>query len=404
MVEHWIWLTTRKHIGIRGCAQLIEKFGSAERIYAMSREEYLQADLRKGKAMESLEDKSLDEARDIMQECEVKGIKIMTFADDIYPTRLKSISDPPMVLYYKGEFPAVDSEAGIAIVGTRKSSVYGLANAREFGKSIACGGGMVITGGARGIDSMALRGALEGQTPVICVLGCGVDITYPRENNALFFEVCKHGCLISEFRPGTEAFGSNFPVRNRIISGLSLAVLVIEAPERSGALITANLALEQGRDVFSVPGNIGLPACQGSNRLLREGAYMAETGWDVLSEYKSLFPEKLFDPKKAENIKALLANRYANSLPIYSPVYERPFEQKKIDIPEKKAYIDEKPNLSGLSADEKAILELLASEPVHADNLTVRTGLPVARVAAAVTTLVIKKIVTRLPGNYVKRN
>lgn len=406
MQEHWIWLTTRKNVGIRGCVDLISKFGSAEEIYAMTAEDFRARGVRRESAIQSLSDKSLEEAFDLIAECEHKGIKILTYGDALYPTRLKNISDPPMVLYYQGVFPDVDSEAGIAIVGPRKSSLYGLLNAKEFGKSIACGGGVVISGGARGVDTMALKGALEGQMPVICVLGCGVDVAYPAENKALFFEIAKHGCVVSEYRPGTRAIGSNFPVRNRIISGLSLGVLVVEAPESSGSLITARLALEQGRDVFAIPGNIGLPAFQGSNRLIREGAYMVETGWDVLSEYQSLFPGKLFDPKKAENMKALIASRYANTLPVYAPVYEQPFShgQKKIDIPEKKTYSDEKPKIVNLSPDEKLILDLLSSESVHADNLSADSGLPVARVAAAITTLQIKKIVTRLPGNYVKRN
>lgn len=404
MQEHWLWLTTRKYIGIRGGATLISRYGSAERIFEMSAEEFRSDGLRSERVIQSLSDKSLDSSYELMDECREKGINILTFGDEMYPNRLKSIPDPPMVLYYKGEFPDVDSEAGIGIVGTRDCSLYGLQNGKEFGKSIACGGGMVVTGGARGVDTMALKGALEGQTPVICVLGSGVDVPYPKENEKLFHEVTKHGCLLSEYRPGTGPFNGNFPVRNRIISGLSLGVVIIEAPERSGSLITANHALDQGRDVFAVPGNVGIASCQGSNRLLREGAYMAECGWDVLSEYLELFPGKLFDPKKAENMKKLLISRYSNTLPIYSPVVERPFARKKIDIPEKKNYSDEKPVNNDLSSDEKLILDHLTAELIHIDNLSVDTGLPVYKVSAAVTTLQIKRLVTRISGNYVKRN
>ena len=404
MQEHWIWLSGRKGIGPVGCAYLIEKFGTAEQIYAMTSEELREQGITNPNLIRILADKSLDAAWGVMDACEHHGIKILTYCDEIYPKRLKSISDPPMVLYYKGEFPYVDEEAGIGIVGTRKGSLYGLLNAKEFGKSIACGGGMVVTGGARGIDTMALKGALEGQTPVICVLGSGLDMLYPHENRDLFLQVSKHGCLISEYVPGTRAYPGNFPVRNRIISGLSLGVLVVEAPERSGALITANHALEQGRDVFAVPGNIGTDACLGSNRLLREGAYMVESGWDILSMYQSLFPNKLYDPKKAENIKKLISYRYSNTLPVYTPVYENPFNQKKIDIPEKKTYSDEKPTLNNLTPDEQLVLDHLTAERIHMDNLTVASGLPVSRVAAAITLLQIKKAVSRLPGNYVIRN
>lgn len=404
MLEHWIWLTTRTHIGIQGCASLIQKFQTAEQIYELTEEELVRHGIKSSKVRASLLDKSLEEAYGILDECHYKGIKVLSYADELYPARLKSIPDPPMVLYYKGEFPAIDSEAAIGVVGTRKSSLYGLLNAKEFGKAIACGGGVVVTGGARGIDTMALKGALEGQTPVVCVLGSGIDVTYPRENADLFFEVQKHGCVISEFRPGTIALGRNFPVRNRIISGLSLGVLVIEAPERSGSLITANLALEQGRDVFAIPGNIGTASCAGSNRLLREGAIMAECGWDVLSEYLGMFPNKLFDPKKSETINEIISSRYANTLPVYTPVYENPFIQKKIDNPAKKTYSDEKAVPAELSADEKCIYELLTQEPIHADNLVEQSGLPVSRVTVALTTLQIKGLLSKLPGNYIQRN
>lgn len=404
MQVHWIWLTIRKYIGIRGCVSLISKFGSAEQIYEMSAEEYRAEGLNSQKVIASLSDKSLDSAYELMELCRRKGIKILTYGDEIYPTRLKNIPDPPMVLYYKGEFPQVDSEAGIGVIGTRDCSLYGLYNAKEFGKSIACGGGMVVSGGARGIDTMALKGALEGQTPVICVLGSGIDVIYPPENEPLFHEITKHGCVISEFRPGTGPLGSNFPVRNRLISGLSLGIVVVEAPENSGAMITASQALEQGRDVFAIPGNIGIASCQGSNRLLREGAFMAECGWDVLSEYQHLFPGKIFDPKKAENMKKLLASRYSNTLPIYSPVYENPFRQKKIDNKSEKTYSDVKPKEVKMSADEKLVLDCLSTELIHADNIAANTGLPAGRVAAAITTLQIKKLVSRESGNYVKRN
>ena len=169
-------------------------------------------------------------------------------------------------------------------------------------------------------------------------------------------------------------------------------------------MITASQALEQGRDVFAIPGNIGIASCQGSNRLLREGAFMAECGWDVLSEYQHLFPGKIFDPKKAENMKKLLASRYSNTLPIYSPVYENPFRQKMIDNKSEKTYSDVKPKEVKMSADEKLVLDCLSTELIHADNIAANTGLPAGRVAAAITTLQIKKLVSRASGNYVRRN
>lgn len=403
MLEHWIWLTTRKGIGTYGRASLIRDFETAERIYDASESELRDSGINKRDILDTLMDKSLDEAYDILMECKVKGIEILTYADEIYPQRLREIPDPPMVLYYKGVFPAVDHEAVIGIVGTRRSTLYGLLYAKEFGKAIACGGAVVVSGGARGIDSMALKGALEGQTPVICVLGSGLDVIYPRENADLFFEIQKHGCLISEFRPGTKGFGHNFPIRNRIISGLSLGVLVVEAPERSGALNTAHHALEQGRDVFAIPGNIGTQSSAGSNRLLREGAIMVESGWDVLSEYLSLFPGKLFDPKKADTMNAIISSRYSYTLPVYTPVIENPFRQKRIDNPEKKTYSDEIVKPASLSDNEEKVYSFVSEQSIHADQLVAQCGLPVSQVTAALTTLQIKGLICKLPGNYIQK-
>lgn len=400
MLKHWIWLTTRPGIGVHGRAALLRLFGTAERIFEMKERDYLAAEGFECRWLESLLDKSLNEAEKILIECDDKSIRLVTYADGAYPSRLRNISDPPALLYYCGTLPDFDNEAVIGVIGSRRCSAYGLLHAKQFSKLIAFSGGLVVSGGARGIDSMALRGALDSEMPVACVLGCGVDVVYPPENRELFRQIAAHGCLLSEYRPGTRPERGNFPVRNRIISGLALGVLVVEAPERSGALITANLALEQGRDVFAIPGNIGVKSCEGSNRLIRDGAIVVENGWEILREYEHLFPGKLSDGRSREAMERGFMARFGRPAPVYTPVVlEEPVDKKVIDNPENRNYSDVKEKVPVLAGDEAAVFAVLSEQPELADELVVRSGLPAQRVAAALTMLQIKGLARKQAGN-----
>lgn len=391
MLKHWIWLTQRPGIGTRGRAALLRLFGTAERIYAMKEREYRDTAGFELRWLEPLLDKSTDEAERVLIACDDLGIQLLTYADARYPERLRNIPDPPAVLYYKGTFPDFDREAAIAVVGSRRCSAYGLMYAKRFGRQIANCGGLVVSGGARGIDTMATYGAMDASAPVVAVMGCGLDISYPRENKGLFEDVARRGCLISEYPPGTPPNGRHFPVRNRIISGLCLGVLVVEAPEDSGALITANQALEQGRDVYAIPGNIGVKHCEGSNRLLREGAILVENGWDVVREYTYMFPDKLSDGRTREALE-----QGARSCGVAAPIFVPASTEKEAACPPAAAP-------QGLSADEQTILELLTAEPVLADTLVARSGLPAQRVLAALTMLQIKQLALKLAGNMYQR-
>ncbi|MBO2527150.1 MAG: DNA-protecting protein DprA [Clostridiales bacterium] len=404
MHKHWVWLTTRKGIGTRGRAALLELYGTAEHIYELKEADYLHTEGFDRRWLESLLDKSLDDAEEILRDCDNEEIDLLTYAEAAYPKRLKNITDPPALLYFKGSLPDFDSEAAIAVVGSRRCSAYGLMHAKQFGRQIANSGGLVISGGARGIDTMALKGALDSSMPVVSVMGCGLDVDYPRENHFLFQKVAQHGCLLSEYPPKTRPDRGNFPVRNRIISGLSLGVLVVEAPERSGALITADLALQQGRDVFAIPGNIGVKHCSGSNRLIREGAYMVEDGWEVLREYTYLFPDKLSDGRSKEAMQRIFQSRYGMALPVYSPVtISDEGDKKVVDNPAGKTYSDEKEATAALSGDESAVYALLSEQPIHCDELTAKSGMQSRNVTAALTLLQIKGLAEKLAGNYYKR-
>lgn len=401
MLKHWIWLATRSGIGARSCNALLRLFHSAEEIYEMTREEYSAVEGFEKRWLEPLLDKSLEEAEEILAACDETGTEVLPYCDERYPERLKNIPDPPVVLYFKGKLPEFDNEAAIAVVGSRRCSPYGLLHAKQFSRLIANSGGIVVSGGARGIDTMALKGAMDSAMPVVCVLGCGTDVAYPKENRFLFRDVEAHGCLLSELPPGTPPDAKNFPPRNRIISGLSLGTLVVEAPEKSGALITAAYALEQGRDVFAIPGNLGVKSCEGSNRLLHEGAIMADSGWDILQQYVHLFPDKLSDGRSAENAQRVFHARFGMALPVYSPLQIGDVVDKKsVDNPETEKYSDEKKLPVSFNEDETAVLSVMEAEPIHCDSIVALSGLPAHRVLAALTMLQIKQRVEKLPGNY----
>lgn len=403
MLKHWIWLTTRIGIGARSRTALLRMFGTAEHIYALTKQECLDTEGFQAKWLDPIMDKDLTQAEEILVKCDNLGISIMTCIDEAYPERLRNIADPPALLYYRGKFPDIDNEAVIAVVGTRKCSAYGLLHAKQFSKLIANSGAIVVTGGARGIDSMATQGALDSSMPVICVMGCGLDITYPRENKWLFREVEMHGCMISEYPPGTPPLNANFPPRNRIISGLSLGVLVIEAPKSSGALITANMALDEGRDVYTIPGNIGVKQCEGSNALLRDGASLVTDGWEIVQNYVHLFPDKLADARNKDALESIFAIRYGMALPVYSPILTGQDDKKSIDNQPKNAYIEKKEPTADLQEDEKTILAHLTDEPIHADQLVALSKLTAQRVSVALTMLQIKKLAEKRGANYFVR-
>ncbi len=407
MLVHWIWLAIRTGVSDHQKKLLLEAFSDAESIY--HGEEY--PGTLSPEAAAALADKSLDEAQRILETCLKKDIRICTYAQEEYPARLKNIADPPAVLYYKGVLPDVSKVPVIGVVGTRRASGYGLAVAADMGYQIAKCGAVVVSGLADGIDSMAMQGALLADAPVIGVLGCGADVVYPVKNRKLYADTQAHGCLLTEFAPGEQPVGWHFPKRNRIISGLSNGVLVVEAPERSGALKTASHAAEQGRDVFVVPGNIGVDTCLGSNALLREGAISVSSGWDVVSEYGFLYPDTVRRaaadpvsgklPPMEEAAGQKRAKKPEKSVP--SRDGDRKSENKPIDKGENRGYSDRRKPLPALSPEESRILSALEGTCL-VDDLIALLGLPAGKVLSSLTMLQIKGLVRQLPGNRVVRS
>ncbi len=411
MQLHWIWLATRAGLGDRGRMLLLQRFADAEDVYFAETGEYARVEGLSPEAISSLQEKSLAEAEQILADCQRENIRILTWQDALYPKRLKNIADPPVVLYYKGTLPQVDALPCIAVVGTRGASAYGMSTAKRMGYQIAACGGITVSGVAFGIDAMAMRGALSAGAPVIGVLGCGADVVYPASNRALYADTQRQGCLLTEFPPGTPPIGWNFPRRNRIISGLSCGVLVVEAPEKSGALITARQAADQGRDVFVVPGNIDVPSCKGSNALLRDGAIAVSSGWDVISEYQDRFPGKITENRTDSRQTAYPDELEEQPLQVAQTpkVPEKKHrksifgKKKEIDNTPSSPYIDADKPRPVLSADEETLLSFIGADGALVDDVISDAGLPAGQVLAMLTMLEVKGVVARLPGKRVQR-
>lgn len=416
MLKHWIWLAHRPGLHDRVKPALLERFPDAEAIYYAGEEAFEGIEGLTREGMEALRNKDLTEAERILVQCERKRLHILTYGDAAYPGALKHIADPPVVLYYKGQLPDLDSYPVIGVVGTRKASPYGLTTARRMGYQIARHGGIVVSGLASGIDGIAMSGAISAGGTVVGVLGCGADVVYPESNRTLFGDTEAFGCILSEYKPGTPPYGNNFPRRNRIISGLSDGVLVVEAPERSGALITARQAAEQGRDVFVVPGNIDQPNCAGSNLLLRDGAIMASSGWDVIQEYEWQYPDKIHPDGEAlqrnpqrENGVIPITNREKPMAKVAQPTLipgktenlNKEFTKKGIDKEPSTPYSDLNKEPPKLSGSEQAVVDALKAGERLVDDVIAETGLPVGKLLTALTTLELKGILKRLPGKRI---
>ena len=416
MLAHWIWLAHHPGLSDRMKVALLRHFSDPEDIFYADPESFSQVEGMTKETLDALKERNLAFAEEILSEAMKQNLHIVTLRDAAYPSCLKHISDPPVVLYYKGRLPDFDALPLIGVVGTRNASPYGLTMAKRMGQEIAQCGGVVVSGMASGIDGMAMKSALSAGGTVVGVLGCGADLIYPQSNKWLYADAERYGCILSEFPPGTPPYRWNFPKRNRIISGLSCGVLVVEAPEKSGSLITAHQALEQGRDVFVVPGNVDQPGFVGSNRLLKDGGILASSGWDVMSEYALQFPDKVkknTTPSKQEAYPDEVNRSREESGGILGKVAQKArlpkaksekkekSNKKDVDKSTTGTYSDVNKDLSALNADQRAIVEALAAGELLVDQVIAQSGLPASRVSTELTMLAIRGIVKKLPGNRV---
>lgn len=394
MTVYWIWLAMRSGLGPAGIRSLLEYFGDPKRVYEASEEELIRLGFSQSRCG-TLGEKNLESARALQERCRALGIRILTWRDPDYPAPLSLTENAPPVLFCRGVLPPSGLRPWIGVVGAREADERGLATARRLGWQISGCGGVVVTGMAKGVDAEAARAALEQGGTVVGVLGTGADVVYPKENQALFERVLSRGCLLSEYPPGTAPHARHFPARNRIISALSDGVVVVQASEHSGALITARWAAEQGRDVFSVPGPAGEALSRGCNQLLREGAILAECGWDVMREYCYRYPGVVRDYQalppdlKARPEAAVPGQRRRSPAGTGAPG-----KNAAVSAPKRRPA----PLSEQLSEPQQAVVKALEDGPLQLDALIDRSGLPAARVLPELTMLQIKGIVEQKPG------
>jgi DNA processing protein len=344
--SYWVGFNLVKGIGATRFRLLVNHFGSPEAAWHAPLEALLAAGLGPTLAQRLEQVRGSIDLAATMQKIAAQGISVLTWDDELYPRRLKEIDQPPPVLYMRGNLSVEDFFA-VAVVGTRRVSGYGRQVTEELATTLALNGISVVSGLARGVDGVAHQAALKSGGRTLAVLGCGVDRIYPPEHAALAAKIVENGALLSDYPPGTAPEAPNFPPRNRIISGLAIATVVVEAGETSGALITAKFATDQGREVFAVPGNIHSPQAMGTNRLIAEGARPMLSGKDLLN---ALALDRV--PQQSQVRKSMPANEI-----------------------------------------EASLLGVLTHEPMHVDEIGIQTGLPIESVSSTLAVMQLKGLV-----------
>jgi DNA processing protein len=358
-LKYWVWLSSLSTIALRKRLLLLDYFGDPAILWEADEAELRSLSFCTHKMIECILDKNKkNEVDKLMEKIYQYDADIIALKDKAYPQALKYIHDPPIVLYSRGKLE--QDAVCVAIVGSRRASTYGLDMARRISRELAMSAVTVVSGMARGIDSKAHYGALEGKGKTIAVLGCGVDIAYPPENRDLMNKIIESGAVISEYLPGTQPLPFHFPARNRIISGLSQGVVIVEAGEKSGSLITTDFALEQGRDVFAIPGNINSANSVGTNKLIKDGAKVITNTGDILDELK-----------------------INHNLDFNYRIANRMHEMK-------------------LSENEKTIAQRLINGPAHIDTIARDCGISTQLVSSVLIMLELSGFVEQLPGKYFK--
>lgn len=363
---YWVWLQHALGAGSSKPNRILTDYRALSDFYAAGERSWRLDGYFTAKELEKLASFSPEDAGALLEYSEKIGQRVVTPDCPEYPAPLREIHNPPCALYVRGTLPDFSAVPSISIVGTRRATADGAAAARGFAYALARQGVVVVSGGALGIDTAAHKGALQAGGKTVCVLGCGIDYNYLMANASLRDAAAVSGAVVSEYPPGTPAVNSNFPIRNRIISGLSLGTLVVEAAGKSGSLITADYALEQGRDVFAVPGGIYSPVSQGVNNLIKSGAKPVSNADEILEEYLSRFPGKF----RLDDLSA-------------SVVIRRP----PVPAAPEETFAPEPLDASGFSADAAALYGALSGEPRPLPELSAAAGIPFSRFLSAVTEL-----------------
>lgn len=396
-LKYWIWMN---ELGLNPflARQVINRLGSPKEAFFAAQGDFAGIEGLHPNDIAALMNKEMGHVRRIQEAMVTLDGRILTQQDAEYPQRLRDIDDAPLVLYVRGRLPVVDDAATVVIAGTRKCSPYGLAAANRIAGEVTRHGGLVVSGLALGVDAAAAQGALKEGGQVIGVLGCGVEQVYPPSHVRLFEQVLENGAIVSEYPPGTEIRGHHFPRRNRIMTGLSLALVAVEIPSaKSGVMYSVNHAVDQGRDVFIVPANIDAPTSRASNALIDEGFQSASTGWQVLREYVRQFPQLSETPAPSAKQEDW-PEGWSAPVKAKSDKKSSGATKKVIDTKPKEDYIDLDRILPDRSEAEQAVLRCLGQTPRYIDEIISETGLPVQKVSVCMTTLGIADYITEHPG------
>lgn len=406
---YWVWLS--QALGDAAYTrEIISYYSNAETIYKADENELRSSGLFgngffeiRTNAIEKLMNKSLDSAKKIVESCCSNSVSIVTYEDELYPEQLKRIADFPPVLYCVGDLSCLKDKLALAVVGTRKPSLYGIEAATKLSRQLAKQDTVIVSGGALGIDSIAHMSALEEKAKTVLVLGCGHFANYLKQNEALRRQVSENGAVISEYPPFTKAAPYLFPKRNRIISGISKGVVIIEAGEKSGTLNTAKHAKSQGRDIFAVPGDISSVAYSGSNTLIKQGARAVFSADDILSYYN-------YEIKAMSEIHKDANRSLFDGIDVFKygegekTKRKSSSKQKTIEKEEentKEIEIFQKFNAETVSDNAKLVYNHMSSESMSLDDLTRKCALPVRKVLIALTELEMAGAIKQQSGgNY----
>ena len=394
-LKYWVWLTSKKTMNAYKITVLLEHFDNIQEVY--------DADVYEGideinlKEKRDLLDKSLSVAEKIIEKMEIIGGRIVTFEDPEYPEILRSIMPPPYVLYMKGKKLDWENMLAISVVGSRKCTDYGRVAAQKLCHEMASAGITIVSGMARGIDSIAAVSALKAGGTTVAVLGCGLDIVYPPENEGLMKAISENGLVITEYPPSTQPYGHNFPQRNRIISGLSRGLLVVEAAGRSGTATSVARARDYGKDIFAVPGGIFHAESEGTNDMIKRGAIVTTSVRDIFERY----------PVEAAQIERASGKPVVINIPKYS---EKKREKKVLNkSAEPMKNVQKRPEMTvederykGLNENEKKIISLLLKRSMHVDELVRESGFGISLLNSILPVLEMMGHIRKLPGNNYK--
>lgn len=387
-LQYLLWMTEVACLSPVKGVKLLEELGSAKAVWEAGEERLSRLVKLEDGEKQRVKNRSLALPNQILGRCSGQNIRILPIYDKDYPDRLRNIYDPPLVLYVRGKLPDFNHLPAVAVVGTRKTTPYGVIVTERLGYQLSRSGVIVVSGMAAGIDSAAHRGAVKGDTPTVAVFGTAIDQCYPKYNAGLLRSILYHGAAVSEYPPGKKTWSSDFPKRNRIISGLCLGVVVGEAPAKSGSLITAGLALDQGRDVFAVPGSVDSVYSEGCNELIARGAKLVRSAKDVLEEYVGLYDFSVAEEEP----------------PVEEPAARQP--QKAPRQTEAKPSAPQQPEPAPTLEAVFAPAKTAPQDPVlaaidgviHLEEIARRTGLDTAELLGRLTLLELRGKIRQLPG------